>query len=40
MQIVDRKIFLVSIKALVLDRGRVLLVQKPNGIWDLPGGRL
>ena len=30
----------VSAKGLILMEKRVLLVRKPNGYWDLPGGRL
>jgi 8-oxo-dGTP pyrophosphatase MutT (NUDIX family) len=30
-----------TVKALVLDdRGRVLVLREPSGLWDLPGGRL
>ena len=32
--------FLVSAKAVVMIDNQVLLIRKPNGFWDLPGGRL
>jgi len=37
----DRRNFHVTIKGLFFDeRGRILLVREPSGVWDLPGGRL
>jgi len=30
----------VSAKGLILMDGKALLLRKPNGYWDLPGGRL
>lgn len=30
----------VSAKAVILSRGKVLLLKQPNGRWDLPGGKL
>lgn len=32
--------FYVSIKGVIIVDGRVLLLRKLNGEWDLPGGRL
>jgi len=34
------KRYYISIKAVIRDGGKVLLVQKPDGRWDLPGGRM
>ena len=34
------ELFRVSAKAVIIQNGRVLLILKPNGRWDLPGGRL
>lgn len=34
------ELFRVSAKAVIIEDGRVLLIQKPSGNWDLPGGRL
>jgi 8-oxo-dGTP diphosphatase len=37
----DRRDFHVTIKGLFFDdRGRILLLREPSGVWDLPGGRL
>lgn len=37
----DKRSFHVTIKGLYFDgRGRVLLMQEHDGVWDLPGGRL
>lgn len=33
-------VFKVSAKAVIISRKQVLLMRKPNGNWDLPGGRL
>lgn len=33
-------LFRVSAKAVIIEDGRVLLLRKPSGAWDLPGGRL
>jgi len=33
-------IFRVSTKAVIHKGGKFLIVQKPSGAWDLPGGRL
>ncbi len=30
----------VSAKAVIISRGKVLLLKQPNGHWDLPGGKL
>ena len=30
----------VSVKAVIVDRGRVLLLANDRGEWELPGGRL
>lgn len=30
----------VSAKAVIISRGKVLLLKQPNGKWDLPGGKL
>ncbi len=32
--------FYVSIKGVILLNDRVLLLRKPSGEWDIPGGRL
>jgi len=32
--------FYVSIKGVILNARKVLLLRKPTGTWDLPGGRL
>ncbi len=37
----DKRDYHVTIKGLHFDeRGRVLLLQEHDGVWDLPGGRL
>jgi len=37
----DSKSFQISIKGLHFDeQGRLLMIQEPDGIWELPGGRL
>lgn len=33
-------LYRVSAKAVIIEDGRALLIRKPNGYWDLPGGRL
>lgn len=33
-------LFFVSLKGVIIREGRVLLLRKPRGEWDLPGGRL
>ncbi len=30
----------VSAKAVIISKGKVLLLKQPNGRWDLPGGKL
>jgi 8-oxo-dGTP pyrophosphatase MutT (NUDIX family) len=30
----------ITVKAIVLIEDRILLLRKPQGLWDLPGGRL
>lgn len=30
----------ISVKAVIIDRGRVLLLANDRGEWELPGGRL
>jgi ADP-ribose pyrophosphatase YjhB (NUDIX family) len=32
--------FRVTAKALIFFDDRILLIRKPEGVWDLPGGRL
>ena len=32
--------FRVTAKALIFIDNRILLIRKPEGVWDLPGGRL
>ena len=32
--------FYVSMKGVILSQRRVLMLRKPGGVWDLPGGRL
>jgi len=34
----QKSFYRVSIKALVIKDGRLLLVQEPDGRWELPGG--
>lgn len=34
------ELYRVSAKGVVLMGGKILLVRKINGMWDLPGGRL
>ncbi|OQA36359.1 MAG: Nucleoside triphosphatase NudI [Parcubacteria group bacterium ADurb.Bin326] len=34
----QKTFYRVSIKALVIKKGKVLLVQEPDGRWELPGG--
>lgn len=37
----DNRDYQVTIKGLYFDpRGRLLLIQERDGVWDLPGGRL
>lgn len=37
----ENKIWQVGIKGLVFnDEGKLLLIQEPNGMWELPGGRI
>ena len=35
-----KKTYRVSIKGILVQRNRVLLLRKPNRSWDLPGGRI
>ena len=32
--------FLISLKALIADDGHLLVLRRPDGTWDLPGGLL
>jgi len=41
MALDPKKLFSVSVKALIVDdEGKFLMVKENNGVWDLPGGRL
>jgi 8-oxo-dGTP pyrophosphatase MutT (NUDIX family) len=35
-----KKVFRVSVKGILIRKGLVLLLSKPNRTWDLPGGSL
>ena len=35
-----KKTYRVSIKGILVHKGRVLLLRKANRTWDLPGGRI
>lgn len=37
---VDEHRWIVSVKAVMIDAGRVLLLENDRGDWELPGGRL
>lgn len=39
-KLADHKSYRVSVKGVLIRNKRVLLLQKHNRIWDLPGGRI
>jgi len=35
------KIFQISVKGMFFDsEGKLMMIQEPNGLWELPGGRI
>ena len=40
MPVVGANLFPVSVKGVLVQRGRILLLRNERGEWELPGGRL
>lgn len=40
MDAVNDNYFQISVKGLFFKDGKLMMIQEPNGLWELPGGRI